>query len=143
MKQSKKLILAVIVIIVIIAVSIYAVLKVYRNNGLKSIDTNLLQIQAKAMNIKDKSIVESNENLLLGEPINEDLIEKLDVEDAEETRILSNEDLNMLGLSNIDDDQKYVVDYKTGEVYYVDGYKTKDGKIYYKLSEISELVKDD
>ena len=43
---------------------------------------------------------------------------------------------------DVEGDNNYAVDYKNDEVYYLKGIKDKDGKTYYKLSEISKLDLD-
>lgn len=140
MKKHIKLILTLVLIIIIAIIAIFIVIKQYKSNDLKNLSTNLLQIQAKTKNIKEKSIIENNNNLLIGQTVPEDFIKKLQIENTENIRLLTREDLNMLGLSNIDEDKAYIVDYNSGEVYYIKGYVTKEGETYYNLSDINNIV---
>ncbi len=142
MKLHIKLLIMIIAIITIVALAIYLCINQYKDNDLKNISTNLLQIQAKAKNIKEKTIVENNEHLLIGQEVPEDLLKKFNLEYSEEIRILTLEDLNMLGLSNINEDRKYMVNYESGEVYYIDGFKNEEGETYYKLSEMNTISTD-
>lgn len=142
MKTLMKIILMIMVIIAIVIVGINITMREYKNNDLKNLSTNLLQIQAKVKNIKDKTIVEQNNNLLIGDSVPQELLEKFNLENNEEIRILTLEHLDMLGLSNIKEDRKYIVNYNSGEVYYVDGFKTKEGETYYKLSEMNTISTD-
>lgn len=139
MRKHVKLIIMIIAIILLTSIGIYIGINQYKSNDLKNLSTNLLQIQAKTKNIKEKSIVENNENLLIGQTVSEDLIEKFNLENTDKIRILTQDDLNMLGLSNIKEDRKYIVNYNNGEVYYIDGYVTKEGEIYYNLSDINNI----
>ena len=142
MKKTTKLIITVISIIVAIAIAIYFSINEYKDNDLKNLSTNLLQIQAKTKNIKEKTIVEKNENLYIGQPVTDELIEQFSLNTENEIRLLTKEDLSMLGLQNIKEDKKYIVDYNDGEIYYIDGYKTSEGEIYYKLSDINKILED-
>ena len=142
MKKITKLIITVISIIAVISIAVYFSINEYKDNDLKNISTNLLQIQAKTKNIKEKTIVEKNENLYIGQSITDELIEKFSLNTENEIRLLTKEDLNMLGLQNIKEDKKYIVDYDDGEVYYIDGYKNSEGEIFYKLSDINKILID-
>ena len=142
MKKNIKFVIMLIIIVLIVGIIGYIVIREYKDNDLKNISTNLLQIQAKTKNIKEKTIVEKNENLFIGESVPEDLLNKFNLENKNEIRLLTLEDLNMLGLYNIEEDRKYIVDYNSGEIYYIDGYKTKEGEVYYKLSDINNIPTD-
>lgn len=142
MKTHIKLLTTIIVMVAIIALAICLGMHQFKNNDLKNISTNLLQIQAKAKNIKEKTIVEDNENLLIGQEVPEDLLQKFNLEYSESIKLLTVEDLAMLGLSNIDEDRKYIVNYDNGEVYYIDGFKTEEGETYYKLSDMNAISTD-
>lgn len=139
MKRHIKLIITIIVIVILIVVAVIIGTKQYKNNDFKNLSTNLLQIQAKAKNIKEKCVVENNENLLIGQEVPNDITENLKIENTNKIRLLTLEDLNMLGLSNIKEDRKYIVDYESGEVYYIDGFKTEEGEVYYNLSGINNI----
>ena len=143
MKVHVKILLMIIVIFLIIGLATYIGMKGYKDKDLKDVSTNLLQIQAKVKNIKEKTIVEENNNLLIGEAVPQDLLQKFNLENINEIRLLTLDDLEMLGLSNIDEDKKYIVNYNSGEVYYIDGFKTKEGEIYYSLSEMNAISTDD
>lgn len=142
MKTHIKLLTTIIVMVAIIALAICLGMHQFKNNDLKNISTNLLQIQAKAKNIKEKTIVEDNENLLIGQEVPEDLLQKFNLDYSDSIKLLTVEDLAMLGLSNIDEDRKYIVNYDNGEVYYIDGFKTEEGETYYKLSDMNAISTD-
>lgn len=142
MKLHIKLLIMIIAIITIVTLAICLCINQFKDNDLKNISTNLLQIQAKAKNIKEKTIVENNENLLIGQEVPEDLLKKFNLEYSKKIKILTLEDLNMLGLSNINEDRKYIVNYESGEVYYIDGFKNEEGETYYKLSDMNTISTD-
>lgn len=142
MKISKKIIITVIILIIAILCTLY-LMSQYKDNGLKNVNTNLLQIQAKVKNIKEKSVMENNNEVLIGQVVPEELSVKFNLNSMERIRILTLEDLNMLGLSNINEDLKYIVNYDSGEVYYIDGFKDEKGNTYYKLSDMNAITSDD
>lgn len=142
MKVHMKTLLLILLIFLTIGFAIYIGMKGYKDKDLNDVSTNLLQIQAKIKNIKEKTIVEENNNLLIGESVPEDLLQRFNLENINEIRLLTKTDLEMLGLSSIDEDRKYIVNYNSGEVYYIDGFKTKEGEIYYSLSEMNSISTD-
>ena len=60
------------------------------------------------------------------------------IDDQEKYYLLSQEDLNSLGLEKIEIEDGYVVNYETDEIIYVSGFKLDD-TIYYKLSETKNI----
>lgn len=139
---NKKIFLLLLILVVVIAGAIYFAINQFKSNNIENLNTNLLQIQAKTKNIKEKTIVEENKELLIGQAVPEELLTRFNLSNSESLRILSNEDLNKLGLSNIDADMKYIVDYESGEIYYVDGFQDKNGQTYYKLSEMNAITQE-
>lgn len=139
---NKKILLLLLVLVVIISGGIYFTINQFKSNDFENLNTNLLQIQAKIKNIKEKTLVEENKELLIGQAVPEELLTRFNLSDSESLRILSNGDLNELGLSNIDADMKYIVDYESGEIYYVDGFQDKNGQTYHKLSEMNTITQE-
>ena len=64
------------------------------------------------------------------------------IEDSENCYLLSQNDLNEMGLEKVNEDSGYIVNYETNEIIYVKGFEAKD-KTYYKLSEMKDLKVDE
>lgn len=140
MKSYKKLIITLIMIILVIVGLFYFGRKELQTNDLTNLNTNLLQIQAKVKGLADKAAVEKNEAVLVGNEPSEEILKKFGLTPSNKIRILTQEQLGEMGLPKIEGDQKYLVDYGTSEVYYLDGYQDNQGNTYYKLSDITNVV---
>ncbi len=149
MKQSKGialigLILVVVIILIVVLWGLkYA--KGYLNNQQKE-DTKatMLAIQTVITNVKNKHIVDEKENSLIGVKldlenneteykITEDLKNVLSTMENAELYILNNEELNNLGVKNVEvnDTEFYIVDYNSEDIVYSLGVEGK-----YKLSDM-------
>ena len=148
MKQSKGialigLILVVVIILIVVLWGLkYA--KGYLNNQQKE-DTKatMLAIQTVITNVKNKHIVDEKENSLIGVKldlenneteykITEDLKNVLSTMENAELYILNKEELNNLGVKNVEvnDTEFYIVDYNSEDIVYSLGVEGK-----YKLSD--------
>lgn len=149
MKQSKGialigLILVVVIILIVVLWGLkYA--KGYLNNQQKE-DTKatMLAIQTVITNVKNKHIVDEKENSLIGVKldlenneteykITEDLKNVLSTMENAELYILNKEELNNLGVKNVEvnDTEFYIVDYNSKDIVYSLGVEGK-----YKLSDM-------
>lgn len=149
MKQSKGialigLILVVVIILIVVLWGLkYA--KGYLNNQQKE-DTKatMLAIQTVITNVKNKHIVDEKENSLIGVKldlenneteykITEDLKNVLSIMENAELYILNKEELNNLGVKNVEvnDTEFYIVDYNSEDIVYSLGVEGK-----YKLSDM-------
>lgn len=149
MKQSKGialigLILVVVIILIVVLWGLkYA--KGYLNNQQKE-DTKatMLAIQTVITNVKNKHIVDEKENSLIGVKldlenneteykITEDLKNVLSTMENTELYILNKEELNNLGVKNVEvnDTEFYIVDYNSEDIVYSLGVEGK-----YKLSDM-------
>lgn len=149
MKQSKGialigLILVVVIILIVVLWGLkYA--KGYLNNQQKE-DTKatMLAIQTVITNVKNKHIVDEKENILIGVKldlenneteykITEDLKNVLSTMENAELYILNKEELNNLGVKNVEvnDTEFYIVDYNSEDIVYSLGVEGK-----YKLSDM-------
>lgn len=149
MKQSKGialigLILVVVIILIVVLWGLkYA--KGYINNQQKE-DTKatMLAIQTVITNVKNKHIVDEKENSLIGVKldlenneteykITEDLKNVLSTMENAELYILNKEELNNLGVKNVEvnDTEFYIVDYNSEDIVYSLGVEGK-----YKLSDM-------
>lgn len=142
MKNNQKgvtmvaLVIMIIVMIIISGIIIYAGTSTIKSAKQQSITTNMLLIQAKARTIADK--VEFQEAQYIGHKIEDERIKNnLNITD-QEVYELTQDELYEMGVE-VSGDNKYAVDYKNDEVYYLKGIKDKDGNIHYSLSEISGL----
>lgn len=138
------LVIIIIVLAVLSGVVVYQGIEIINSAKLQSLSTNLLLVQAKAQAYSEQANFEGNTNALKGTVLaDSSVLSKLGLTKNDKIRSLSKEDLNQMGLSKIDADHIYVVDYQTNEVYYTKGYKDDKGNTWYKLSEITKLTGSD
>ena len=115
--------------------------------NLQNINTNMMLIQAKTKIIAEQAKFNSDTSNYKGKRIieitNNSKVNKLCedgiIDNQENYYLLSQNDLNSLGLEKIDIEDGYIVNYETEEVIYVAGFKVGE-KIYYKLSETKDLT---
>ena len=134
-----KLILIVLVIVILVLGAIFYIKNNLHEQELQSLSTTMLQIQAKAKVINERNKL-NNTSDYIGKEISEDNLKKLNIEDNGKIRLLSKEDLEELEVTEIKQEQDFVINYETEEVYYLDGYETEDNNIVYSLTDISNLV---
>ena len=149
------LIICIAIILVFIIGIIYLVRETIKKEKVETYQTNMLLIQGKVKVISNEATIQKNEELLKGrkvaEAIEEEQIKKLlenNIISQEETSfskyyILEQEHLDEIGLDNIKLKEGYfIVNYDTDEIIYSNGIKVgKD--IYYKLSELENLNKQE
>lgn len=140
------LVIVIIVLIIIAGVSIGVGGNVIKSAKLQSINTNMLLIQAKAKVIFEESNFNKDESLLKGQKVSDiigneqiqELVSQSVIDDTQNYYLLSQEDLDEIGLYNIEVGDGYVVNYQTEEIIYVKGFKVEN-TTYYKLSETKDL----
>ena len=116
---------------------------------LQNLNTNMLLIQAKVKTIGENAKFNNDETKYVGQKLSEvtsneavtELINKEIVDTASKYYLLSEQNLKEMGLSNVDYEAGYIVNYDTDEIVYVKGFKYKNN-IYYKLSETKNLKMD-
>ena len=134
------LIITIIIMLILTGITFYTGSNLLKKTRLQTIMTNMLLIEAKAQTIKDRVEFTKNEGELYGTL----------VEEPNDSEIASGvtegkwykwdqNTFNLTGLTGIDSDMVYYVNYETMEVIYRDGYTYSDGNIYYKLSDIKNL----
>lgn len=148
------------VFVVVIAALVFAVVYYFRieyaKSSLEDLKTDILLVQAKVKTIAGEYTLEKKDEVLKGTKIAElkddpaisNLIEteEIKIDDKEKKYyVLNKENLNELQLENVtlEENNYYVVDYNTYEVYYTKGFLYSDGETYYKLTEIENLVIDE
>ena len=149
------LVITIVIIIIITGVSLNIGGQLFSNVNLKTLDTNMLLIQAKVKVISEKNNFDENTPLKgskVADITNDEDINKLknegviDESDANyQSYYLWNQDiLNEEGLDSIKlkDNEKYIVNYKTEEIIYFPGYKHTDDKTYYKLSDLTIIQEE-
>ena len=150
MKKNEKGVTTVILTVIIVLILILAVSAIFLgkhlmiNAKIEDVATNILLIQAKVRTISEKVDVDDEAtDLLKGREIIQDkqedknVLEKLNINEVDlMKRILTKQDLEEWGLSNIAEDDKYLVDYKTCVVYYIPGRKNKENNIMYDSNTI-------
>lgn len=140
------LVITIIVLGILAGVTIKVGGDILTKTNLQTLNTNMLLIQAKVKTLEENSNFNKNENLLKGTKIGEitdnQLINQLKAEGVIDLTVnyylLSQEDLNAMGLEKIKIESGYLVDYENAEIIYLEGFKVK-GMRYYKLSQLKEL----
>ena len=134
----------VIVMTIVIVASLKYVKQYMEQQRIEDIKSSMLAIQTVITNVKNKHIVDEKENSLIGVKldlenneteyqITEKLKNELSTEESTELYILNKEELNNLGVKNVEinNTEFYIVDYNSEEIYYSLGINGK-----YKLSDM-------
>lgn len=130
----------IILIVVIIGIGLIFFIKyTYKNQSLQTLSTEMLQIQAKIKILNERNKV-NNTKEYIGEEATDEELKKVNIENSEKVKILTLDNLKKLELPEIQKDKKFIVNYENEEVYYIDGYKTKEGDILYSLKDINNLA---
>lgn len=144
------------VLVVVIAALVFAVVYYARiaiaKEGLESLKTDMLLVQAKVKKIAGEYTLEQKEELLKGTKI-EDMAENETIQNFLEKEIINIEEENkkyyVLDKQNLEElelekvkleeNSYYIVDYTSNEVYYTKGVEYADGNTYYDMKEIENL----
>ena len=140
------LVITIIVIIIIAGITVSVGGNIIEKAKFQNLNTNMLLIQAKTKSISEDSKFSKDTSKLIGQKVSEisgdPKIEKLRsknaIEDLDQYYMLSQEDLNSIGLEKITIDDGYLVNYDTEEIVYVKGIKANKNT-YYRLSETKDL----
>lgn len=158
MKSEKGVTLVVLVITIIIlailaTIAIDEVENLMEQVNLETVGTDLLIVQAKAKVIAEKANFNDDNSLLKGQKISE-ITDNEQINSLKTKGIISESETNYddyymwnkqtieeleIGITKMSDSDFFIVNYETEEVIYPQGYEHKDGNIYYKLTEITEL----
>ena len=136
------LLIGVLILVAIIAIGGYFLNEEVVKKDIETIDTDMLRVQAKSKVVAEKNIVNSEENPLRGSVIEDsEFKQKVGVEEETKLYLWDREVLDEQGLTDVklEEGQFFAVDYKD-EVFYSAGYKTKEGNLIYKLSDIKKLL---
>lgn len=140
------LIITIVVLLIITSITVYIGTNLIQKTNLQNLNTNMLLIQAKVKTIGEDSKFNKNDATLKGQKVSEiqenqqvlKLVADKIIDTPDSYYLLSQEDLNVMGLEKIQVEEGYIVNYETNEIVYVKGFKVKD-KTYYKLSETKGL----
>jgi Tfp pilus assembly protein PilE len=140
------LVITIIVMIILASVTIYTGSNIVKQASLQNINTNMMLIQAKTKTIEEQAKFNKDTSNYRGMKISEvednELIDKLVsnnvIDDVDNYYLLTQTDLNAMGLEKIDIEDGYVVNYDTNEVIYVKGFEANN-QTYYKLSEMKDI----
>lgn len=142
-QDGKSIIIWIIGIIILTFIAIFAFDFFEKGLNIKKqedIKTEMLQVQAKSKIILERYHVDNN-NALKGEKVEDtSLEEKFGIDNIQNYYKWTKDVLIEVGLNNIilEDNEYYLINYDLEEVIYSNGYKTEDGNIFYKLSDIKE-----
>ena len=134
-----KLILIVLIIVVLVIVAVFYVKNSLHDQELQSLSTTMLQIQAKAKVINERNKV-NNTSDYIGKDITEEQLKKLNIENNGKVKVLGEEQLKNLEVTETKPNQDFVINYETEEVYYLEGYQTDNKNIIYSLTDINSLA---
>lgn len=136
------LVITVIVLIIITSIGIATGTDIIKKADLQNINTNMMLIQAKVKTISEQAKFNKDTSNYKGTKLTDitgnEQIDKLQITDKENCYLLSQADLNEMGLEKITIDDGYIVNYNTNEVMYVKGFETAD-ETYYNLTEMKNL----
>ena len=138
-RSAIKLIFTIFILAVVITGIVFVAERLWKDNSVKDIETDLLYIKAKCKVIRDKHIIDENEQLL-GENITEyteseevnEIVSKTD-----KWYKLRQEDLEAIGLGNLKAEDGYLVNYEEEDIIYAKGIE-RNKQIYYRLSDLQE-----
>ena len=133
-----KLIVIILTIIVLTVTAGFYIKNNFYDQRLKNLSTTMLQIQAKVKVINEKN--KSNDTSdYIGKEISEEDLKKINIENNVMIKVLDKEELNNLQIDTKNEKQTFAIDYKTEEVYYLEGYENDDD-ILYSLTDINKLA---
>lgn len=141
--------LSIVLLIATVIGALYFAKEKYSKYKLETLKTNLVTLQVKVKVLAEEVNIKKEGVSYIGKKLSENLededVKRLidnkviseESENYEEYYILDVEDLKKLKFNN-SSINKVVVNYKTYEIIYVDGFKIKDD-VYYKLSDFNSL----
>ena len=147
----KLLVIFAIVIVIGILIASY-IMGVFKKGNLEDTKTNMLLLQTKVKVLKGDSDITGDASVLKGQKVSapdipnevKDFLNKgiITPEEYDYYYIINQDCLNQIGLTNVKlkSGKYFIVNYTNYEVIYTDGYTDEYNNIYYKLSEIQDLV---
>lgn len=133
-----KLIVIILTIIVLTVTAGFYIKNNFYDQRLKNLSTTMLQIQAKVKVINEKNKLNDTSDYI-GKEISEEDLKKINIENNGMIKVLDKEELNNLQIDAKNEKQTFAIDYKTEEVYYLEGYENDDD-ILYSLTDINKLA---
>lgn len=133
-----KLIVIILTIIVLTVTAGFYIKNNFYDQRLKNLSTTMLQIQAKVKVINEKNKLNDTSDYI-GKEIAEEDLKKINIENNGMIKVLDKEELNNLQIDTKNEKQTFAIDYKTEEVYYLEGYENDDD-ILYSLTDINKLA---
>ena len=133
-----KLIVIILTIIVLTVTAGFYIKNNFYDQRLKNLSTTMLQIQAKVKVINEKNKLNDTSDYI-GKEISEEDLKKINIENNGMIKVLDKEELNNLQIDTKNEKQTFEIDYKTEEVYYLEGYENDDD-ILYSLTDINKLA---
>ena len=133
-----KLIVIILTIIVLTVTAGFYIKNNFYDQRLKNLSTTMLQIQAKVKVINEKNKLNDTSDYI-GKEISEEDLKKINIENNGMIKVLDKEELNNLQIDKKNEKQTFAIDYKTEEVYYLEGYENDDD-ILYSLTDINKLA---
>lgn len=152
-KHHLKLIIYVLILVVISSITAYYIKANIDKENYRTVETNLLLIQAKVNSIKINSQIAKDDNILIGKNVadmqEENFIRKLiyknilTYEECDKYYVLDEKTLEENGLNDakIKNNEYILVNYENVEVILSNPY-IYNNKEYYKLSEIKQIEID-
>ena len=101
---------------------------------------NLIELnQRKVYKLNEDKNELNDTSDYIGKEISEEDLKKINIENNGMIKVLDKEELNNLQIDTKNEKQTFAIDYKTEEVYYLEGYENDDD-ILYSLTDINKLA---
>ena len=147
-------VLVIVIAALVFAVVYYARIELAKQN-LENIKTDMLLVQAKVKGVASNYTLDKKEEDFKGTKIAEmqeqesikKFLEatKIDIEEKDKKYyVLNEQNLIELNLNKVklEENEYYIVEYTSNEVYYTKGVTYTDGNTYYNITDIEELTVD-
>lgn len=149
-KTYAKTVFFIAIIVAVIVAATYFLKDEYNNEYFETVKTDMLLIEGKTKVVAETVKMKQKDASYMGKKIKEVLAED-EIKRLEESKIidtskkgsnyyvLERNDLEELGLENIDINGYYIVEYTNNEIIYSEGIENKEGNRLYKLTEIKNV----
>lgn len=149
-KTYAKTVFFIAIIVAVIIAATYFLKDEYDNEYFETVKTDMLLIEGKTKVVAETVKMKQKDASYMGKKIKEVLAED-EIKRLEESKIidtskkgsnyyvLERNDLEELGLENIDINGYYIVEYTNNEIIYSEGIEDREGNRLYKLTEIKNV----
>lgn len=149
-KTYAKTVFFIAIIVAVIIAATYFLKDEYDNEYFETVKTDMLLIEGKTKVVAETVKMKQKDASYMGKKIKEVLAED-EIKRLEESKIidtskkgsnyyvLERNDLEELGLENVEINGYYIVEYTNNEIIYSEGIEDREGNRLYKLTEIKNV----